>query len=278
MGGMNSSKSSNSNRGVSQGSQSSRNRSQSAMDSQSFSDAFGFNRSMNQSFNTQDTFVDPAQQGFQQALWGGAFGMANPQGVQNSAMRAAQGMRGGLQDTFNNTAALTDPSAQIAAQEGSLRAVLGNLFHHDLLPSIQRNSQASGGFGGGRQGVMEGQAAGELANAYTSGLGDITARANQTALGAANTMPGLSQALFANTTAPMTAGLDVMGQLGQILGAPTVLSRGRAGSFGNSVGTNRSRSGSQSRSRSRSSGSSKGKNLSWNIGTGGSKGWGFNIL
>ena len=136
-----------------------------------------------------------------------------------------------------------NPNSPIAQQQASLQAGLGQMFREELMPSMQSNAIAAGGVGGGRQGVAEGVAAGQMAQAYTQGLGDITARANQQALGAAGMMPGRSQALAEATYGSLYGGdkgMSILGQLAGIIGGPTVTqqsqSSGRCWGTGKSSG------------------------------------------
>ena len=78
-------------------------------------------------------------------------------------------------------ASMSDPTAQIAADEGSLKAGLDSLWKNTINPSIRGDAMAAGGFGGGRQGVAEGVAAGELGNTYATSMGDIQSRARASA-------------------------------------------------------------------------------------------------
>lgn len=173
------------------------------------------------------SFVDPMQQGFLQNLYGSAMGFANPGATTAAAQGASAAMLPGMRQAFGNIAGLADPRDQIRAQDKSLRAGLGALFTEEMMPAIQSDAISAGGFGGGRQGVAEGVAAGQIADAYTAGMGDITARANQTAVQAASQIPQLAQGLYTAYTAPSLAGLDPLSRLASILGSPTVLSQGQ---------------------------------------------------
>jgi len=224
--------------------------------------AFNNATSFGKTGGTSATFVDPSQQPFQaflrnagQAQVGvgaGAVGAAASRGAGN--INAAQ--------TANR--ALFDPAAQIAAQTSSLKSGLGSLFKNEINPAIENAAIASGGFGGGRQGVAQGVAAGQLGDAFTSGLGDITARANAQAQVAIGAAPGLAEAGIGAAAAPGQFGFDQLGQFAQLVGAPTVLSagetfgttgsraRGGSTSTGSSVSGSSQTGGSQSVSRAQS--------------------------
>lgn len=169
------------------------------------------------------SFIDPLQQGYLANLFGQSAGWANPAATSQAAYRGSAATMPSLDMAMRGAAGLTDPGAQIAAQSQSLQAGLGQLFSEQINPAITSNAIAAGGLGGGRQGVAQGVAAGQLGQAYTQGLGDIVARANQTALGAATALPGIADARYRAEVQPTVAGLDPLARLSQILGAPTIL-------------------------------------------------------
>lgn len=250
------------------------------------------------------SFIDPTQAAHLTQLWGSAAQNANPQQAGQAAAAAAQpGQRatltamqglsrmaanpnagqggvlarlGELGNVNRATQAsapalrtlkgLMDPSAQVAAQSRSLKTGLSNLFAEELNPAIRGNAIAAGGFGGGRQGVAQGQAVGQIADSYREGLGDIVAGANAQAAGAAGGYAdimsnirsgalsatgaradvisgGRGQALQASSMIPMlgsaaqgfgTAGSDAriaaLQALASVYGNPTVLSQAASGS------------------------------------------------
>lgn len=256
----------------------------------------------NQSSASQ-TFIDPMQQGFLSGLWSMAQQNIRPGAIGNQAQAAARpgaqasgAALGALTGTVQNPlqgqqSVLTrlsqlgnvgqqtqayqpalaamrqqmNPTRQIQAQGRSLQSGLGEMFREELNPAIRGNAIAAGGFGGGRQGVAQGQAVGELADAYTQGLGDITANANAQALGASQGYAGIldslrQRALQATGAAGdiRTAGqtnqlnaaqlipqvgaarqgfgtagtqsmMDALQQLAQIYGNPTILSQAQSG-------------------------------------------------
>lgn len=192
-------------------------------------------QSTQQSTTDSNTFVDPGQAPFLQSMYGQASGMVNPGATQAAAQGASNFNAPHLQGGMQNLSGLMDTQGQIGAQTASLQSGLAQLFNEQMMPGIQSNSMMAGGFGGGRQGVAEGVGMGQIGQAFTQGLGDIVARANQTALGAGGMMPGMAQGLFANAIAPTTAGLDPLAQLAQIIGSPTLLSQSAQQSSGQST-------------------------------------------
>ncbi len=229
------------------------------VDSTSFDRATSFSKSG----GTSGTFVDPSQQPFQNFLRNAGTAQV---GVGAGVVGAAAGLgAGNINAAQTANRALFDPGAQIKAQTDSLRFGLGKLFTDEINPAIENAAIASGGFGGGRQGVAQGVAAGQLGNAFTQGLGDITARANAQAQVAIGAAPGLAQAGVGAAAAPSQFGFDQLGQFAQLLGAPTVLAAGETfGSTGSvsaggsqSVSRQQSMSKAISESRSRASGQSE---------------------
>jgi hypothetical protein len=219
------------------------------------------NQSMNagSSFGMNQSFIDPVQGGYLQDMWRQASGAADAAGARRAASGAAAGAQPYLQGAMNSTAQMMDPSRQIAAQSGSLRAGLGRMFRDEINPAIRSDAISAGGFGGGRQGVAQGVATGQLADAYTQGYGDIVAGARGQALQAAGMMPGLADARYQMAMRPYGAGMDQLSQLASILGGPAILNMGRTGS--STVGQSLSRAASESRGGSKASEAKFGFNL-----------------
>lgn len=251
----------------------------------------------------QQSFIDPTQMSFLKSLWGGAQDQVKPGqmgqtagaaavpgatasgnalGKLNSLMAKPLAGQGGIlsalerlgsvqngmkaqQGNLDTLQRLGNPTGQIAAQSRSLRSGLKEQFAEEINPAISGSAIAAGGFGGGRQGVAQGQAAGEIADAYTQGLGQITADANNLALGAttargdlinntraqamtatglrsdvlargndtilqsAAMVPDLGAARLGFGTANQNAMLQAMQALASIYGNPSVLSRASSG-------------------------------------------------
>jgi hypothetical protein len=180
------------------------------------------------------SFIDPSQLPFLKALWGSASESANPALAGAVAKGVAGRTMPGLGAAFGDIGALTDPSAQIKAQDASLKAGLGQMFREEINPAISGGAIGAGGFGGARQGVAQGVAAGQMGQAYAQGRGDIVARANQTALGAGSLMPTLAAAMQGQGQAPFVAEQDVLQRLAGILGGPTVVSKSRGDNYSSS--------------------------------------------
>lgn len=191
-------------------------------------------QSQNQSQQSSESYIAPNQLGYLTNLWGQAQGQANPGAAAGAASAANQFTQPFQQQAMQALGGLTDPSAQIAAQSASLQQGLGQMWNEQLLPGIESNAIAAGGYGGGRQGVAQAQAAGQLGQAFTQGYGDIVARANQQALAAASAMPGAAQGYMQNQVYPTTAGFDPLARLAAILGSPTVLQQSQGTSSGSS--------------------------------------------
>jgi len=189
------------------------------------------NSALSQSQNS--SFLDPFQQQQFQQMIGQAGNFLNPQGAQNAVYGAESGNLAAGTAARDRMAGLGDPSGQIAAQDASLQEGLGQLFSNQIMPSIQGNAIAAGGLGGGRQGVAEGQAAGDIASAYAQARGDIVARANQGATQANALIPGMNQSIAGSALGQYGGGMDMLGMFSQLLGQPQVLSQGSASS-GNS--------------------------------------------
>lgn len=207
-----------------------------------------WNNQWSQDYQDSSSYISPLQTSTIQQLMGHAQMFSNPAWTQEAARLASGAMLPQLKQALGGLAGLVDPRGQIRAQESSLRSGLGNLFRTEIMPAIQSDALMAGGFGGGRQGVAEGVGAGQIAEAYTTGLGDITARANQTATAAASQLPSMAQSLYTAYTAPSMAGLDPLSRLASIIGSPTILS----------TSTGRAKSGTSAGSTSKSKGESSG--------------------
>lgn len=189
--------------------------------------SFGANQSSSSTTRTNqaESFIAPVQEQFLANMFANAQAQANPQAAQRAGMAGQRAIAPALGSALRNASALSDPRQQIATQTSALQAGLGQMFREEINPAITSAAVAAGGLGGGRQGVAQGVAAGQLGQAYAQGLGDITANANRTALGAASAVPGLADARYRAEVAPVSAGLDPLTQLAAILGNPAILSR-----------------------------------------------------
>jgi len=188
------------------------------------------------------SFIDPTQAGHLGNLWEDAAGYSNPAAATRASKNLVGEVMPGLRQAYGATTALTDPSKLIKAQTGSLKAGLGDLFREEINPAIEGGAIATGGFGGGRQGVAQGVATGQLADTFAQGYGDIVAGARETALNAGEAAGTLGQGIYNLGMMPSMAGLGQLQQYANLLGSPTVLSQ--------MMNASRTRSGSKSRSAS----------------------------
>jgi hypothetical protein len=246
--------------GASGGSQKTQAQSANMSDALSLANSWQQSQSQNTSDSASRSFVDPNQQPFMQSLWNQGMSQVNPgQAVQASNQMVGQAMPG-MNAAMKSATALTDPTAQIKAQAGSLQAGLGQMFRQEMMPSIKSNAIAAGGFGGGRQGIAEARGVGQLADAYTKGYGDIVAGANATALGAGELAGSLGGQIYNLGMMPSMAGFAPLQAMAGLLGSPTVLQQ--ALSQGRGTSTASGASTEKSTTKSRGNMTSGGK--SWN--------------
>jgi len=180
----------------------------------------------NSSFTNTDSnsFIAPSQLPYLQNLWTGAQASMSPNYI-GSVQGAAGQMNPFLTQGMEGLRGLMDTSGMVAEQDASLQAGLGQLFREQINPAIEGSAMRAGGFGGGRQGVAQGTAVGQLGDAYTKGRGDIVANANRVALGAASQMPQFAQQYFNQNSSAAGAGMDQWARLAAILGGPTILNQ-----------------------------------------------------
>ncbi len=171
------------------------------------------------------SFVDPSQQPFLDFLRNMAQTQAvGAMGQQAGLQGISQGLLGQGQQFLGNLQGIGSPEMQ-AAQIGQLGSDLGAFFNEQLMPGIRRGAIGTGMAGGGRQGVAEGVAAGQMGRAFTGGAVDIMGRAQQQRLAASQVGLGSLGAMMGVAGAPLTAAYNPLMQFASILGAPTVLSR-----------------------------------------------------
>ena len=178
---------------------------------------------------SSDTDVWGGQQGPLGDIYSGVQGML---GQQANMGRRAAGVSRPLQQAgggfLENLQGLGDPSAQIAAQSQGLQQGLGDLFANEINPALRTGAIGAGGLGGSRLGVAQGAAAGQLGDAYTQGLGDIYANANQQAMGASLGGMAALPGLYDLGMNQYQAAWAPYAQASSIIGGPTVLSKSRA--------------------------------------------------
>lgn len=193
--------------------------------------------------NQASTFIDPNQQQHLNNLWdassqqihGGA-------GSVNQAQSQAAINRMGANPFAGQLQSFSDPNNAMVAQNiDRLNTGLMSQFNEQLMPAIASNSIQGGQFGGGRQGVAEGIAAGKVADAFAGGSADIMnnaySMANQATQFGSQYNLMQNQGVLSGLGQQQQQQLLPMQVLAQILGNPTVLSQ--------SSGTNKSNAGSE---------------------------------
>lgn len=184
--------------------------------------AWSFGQQESSSNSSGRSFVDPAQRGLFKSLFNRGAAITKGMAPDALAQRFAP-ISAGYGADFDMLGGLTNPGGQIDAQTASLRAGLGRTFRDEIMPNIRGGAIASGGFGGGRQGVAEGVAAGRIADAYTEGHGAIVANANQTALQAQQQRQTLGEGMF--NLGMQTDAFAPLMQLKNLLGNPNILNK-----------------------------------------------------
>lgn len=117
----------------------------------------------------------------------------------------------------NTLSGLTDWQGQAQRQLSSLQSGLTSMWSKDILPTLTSSAVSSGGFGGGRAGVAQGTAFGQIADTYAESAGDIFASARTAATNAANGLTSLasardsSTASFASLLGSLASSLDARG-------------------------------------------------------------------
>lgn len=133
-----------------------------------------------------------------------------------------QNMTQGAGAGLNQWADPNNPAVQ--AQLGALNNQLTNTFNNDLMPAIGSAAASAGQFGGGRQGVAMGEAAGQIANAQQQGAASIMGNAYNQAQQASQFNAGFdlqqAQQLMQGQEMNMMQQMQPYMQLAQILGAP----------------------------------------------------------
>lgn len=158
---------------------------------------------------------------------------------------------------------LSEDNPVLQAQIDQLGGDINEFLTEDVLPGIRGNAIAAGGFGGGRQGVAEGEAAESALEEFSRGVtalraGDVSAR-DQIAAGLVGQQgQGLSALPGLAGIADMGAGAALMPyeRMAAIMGGPMALTEssqfGRGSSFSSAEDFARAYSEAIGRSRSRS--------------------------
>lgn len=231
--------------------------------SKSSSEASSRDQSSSIGISTQDiAFEDLFAQ-----LYGDAAGAAGKvaQNIPTFTGQAAQLFSGGM-DFLNNlqggnegtdylAGRVTGDSGILDRQIGTLTDKLSRGFENEILPMIGQDAINAGGFGGSRQGVAEGIAAGRFGEELTSGITSLITADQAARDTAATTLAGdrIAAAQVGTSALDSVLGLAETGAtadmipsniLSQIIGTPTVLT--------NSVSTSQSSGESKATSKSKS--------------------------
>ena len=198
----------------------------------------GMNKSKQSSSQSSfgNSFVWDQQTPYLQNLFGQAQGAAS--GIGNPFQAGMDTISPWMQSAGSTLQGLADPTQQIATQTAALESGLGSLFQNQINPAITSNSISAGQMGGGRAGVAQGVAAGEMANAFQQGHAAITGQANQQAGNAAQALNNLGQSFFGMSGQAGMGQMAPLQMLAQILGSPTILSQQQ------STGTSKGKSSS----------------------------------
>lgn len=117
----------------------------------------------------------------------------------------------------NALGTLTDWQSQAQGQLASLKSGLTSMWSKDIMPGLTSKAVSAGGFGGGRAGVAQGVAYGNIADTYASSSGDIFASARNSANQAAGNLTAVGNAMDArqaNQNSAMANFASLLGSLG----------------------------------------------------------------
>jgi hypothetical protein len=222
---------------------------------------FNYNQSNSSSKNqstasgSSATNVWGEQSPFLQSLYNQGAGIL---GQQQGAGQAAQGQvdqfMPGVQQGFQGMQGIgqtggpigqfADPNNSMVNQQiGNLGQQLGDFFNNQLMPGIAGQAVDVGGFGGARQGVAQGAAAGHVAQQFQQGSTDLMANAygnaqnaagqqTQAMLGANSALGGMAGDAFNLGMSPYNAAWGPLQQQAGLLGGPAMLSQSQQQSQG----------------------------------------------
>jgi hypothetical protein len=204
---------------------------------------------MGMSGGTSSQSSDSNSYGYNQSL---AQSMQNVWGPQGQALESLFGQAGNLQRQQQGTVPgaaqrlgnqvnpaanfgleqmrqFANPNSALAQRQTALLGEsVGKEFGRSVLPQIQSGAGLGGNIGGSRQALAQGVAAGDAAQAISSGATDFFANAYNQAQGAAGALPGMAGQVFNLGMQPFQAQWAPMTALSGILGGPTVLNRSQA--------------------------------------------------
>lgn len=175
------------------------------------------------------------------------------------------------------TSRVKGESPVLQEQIDALGADLGSFFRDELNPAITSQAVGGGQLGGGRQGVAQGAAVGQVAKQFSQGATALRAADVQARDAAARDLTGLRTGaaqvglagipgLLQTAQTGALADLAPFQALAGILGGPTVV--GQSSSFGSSEAGSVAQAISDSFQESQSTSKSKGKSKSGSIGFG----------
>lgn len=203
--------------------------------------SFGSSKSKSSSSSQQSSFVDPNQQKFLEQIFGGAadtFQNVNPGLGQAATQLGAQlgGRSEGFLDSLQQQASGGNPF--VGQQVDALGADIGRFLQTQALPGIGQGFATANQFGGGRQGLAEGQAITGALSEFASGAADIRSRGfgqqTQAALGGL----GQLQDQFNLGLSPFLAQFAGLDAFADLIGDPTVLQQGTSTSSASSSSFN----------------------------------------
>ncbi|MGB0662073.1 MAG: hypothetical protein ACPGNV_18100 [Mangrovicoccus sp.] len=181
-------------------------------------------------------YVLPQQKYALSQLYNGTLSQFNTAGATSAAQSLAAQTSAPLAQTVSNLSGLTDIEGTVQAQANSLKTGLGNLFSQEINPAIESGAVLAGAAGSGRQGVAQGMAAGQIADAYAEGLGDIYSSARSSAVSGALAQGQLADSIYTQGRDAQTAGLDRLATLAQVIGSPSILSKTKSTTKNSSSG------------------------------------------
>lgn len=195
--------------------------------------------------------------------------------LQNVAQGIVNPLMKGATSAFDTLGDLSDPTALIEAQSGSLKSGLQDLFSQGLM-GVGAEATGAGAFGGSRHALQEAALGGEVSKAYTQGYGDIVANARNQAAQAAQAQIGAAPGIANLGLSPYMANFQPLQAFASLLGAPTILQSNFGQTSGSSYGqsTNAGQSGGVNSGSSQSYGSGSGEGYNFNMGFGSGKGGG----
>jgi hypothetical protein len=199
--------------------------------------------SSSQSQSSGKTFVDQAQQPFLDFLRNTAQGAYRglDQGAMQGTADQLYGQGQGFLQQLQGVGQGFGSQASMDLQTENLSNELGTFFNEQLMPGIRRDAVGAGGLGGSRDQVARAQGAGQVADAFSSGVAQIYGQGEQQRLagegmgaqaalggiGALSGLQGIANMPFQQQLAPLM-------QLASIFGNPTVLSEQQASSSSDS--------------------------------------------